>query len=230
MKSIAIITARGGSKRIPKKNIKDFMGKPMIAYAIEAGLESNVFEEVMVSTDCSEIAEVAKKYGAQVPFMRSEKTSDDFATTFDVLDEVLTEYRKIGKEFDTICCIYPCVPFLSSKTLKNAHDKLISSNNDALFPVVKYSFPIQRAFIMNSKNLLKYREPENAIKRSQDLEETYHDCGMFYYFKADKFYESNSLVLQKTMGYVINEMEMQDIDTDEDWKTAEMKYKILKYA
>ena len=222
MTNIAIITARGGSKRIPRKNIKEFMGKPMIAYAIQAALDSNIFDEVMVSTDDNEIAEIAKKYGAKVPFMRSEKTANDFATTSDVLEEVKEEYKKRGKVFDTVCCIYPCVPFLTEDILKNAYLKFKDSDAERLTPVVKFSFPIQRAFKVNKDGLLEYREPENASKRSQDLEPMYHDVGMFYFYKADKI---NS---QYSAMYEMDETAIQDIDTIDDWQMAEMKYKIQK--
>lgn len=224
MKDIAIITARGGSKRIPKKNIKEFMGKPMLAYAIEAALNSEIFEEVMVSTDCLEIANVAKKYGAKVPFMRSEKTSNDFATTADVLDEVICEYKKLGIKFDNFCCIYPCVPFLTGEALKSAHQNFLDSGADRLIPVVKFSFPIQRAFKINKNGFLEYREPKNALKRSQDLEPMYHDVGMFY------FYKTNKILSDKIVMFEMDESAIQDIDTMEDWKVAEMKYRILHGA
>ena len=222
MSIIAIITARGGSKRIPRKNIKEFMGKPMLAYAIQAALDSEIFDEVMVSTEDIEIAEIAKKYGARVPFMRSEKTSNDFATTLDVLNEVIIEYRNKGKIFDDICCIYPCVPFLTADILKSAYKKFKATSVDRLTPVVKYSFPIQRAFKLNDDGLLEYREPENAPKRSQDLEPMYHDVGMFYFYKTDKI---NS---DKMIMFEMDEKNIQDIDTQEDWAMAEMKYRIMK--
>ena len=221
MTSIAIITARGGSKRIPRKNIKEFMGKPMLAYAVEAALSSKIFDEVMVSTDDYEIAEIAKKYGAKVPFMRSKATSNDYATTADVLAEVKEEYKKRGKEFETICCIYPCVPFLTGDILKAAYTVFENSEKSALIPVVKYSFPIQRAFKINKNGNLEYREPENAPKRSQDLEPMYHDVGMFY------FYSSNTSKIEGIAPYITDENIIQDIDTEDDWKMAEMKYKIL---
>jgi len=221
MKKIAIITARGGSKRIPRKNIKEFMGKPMLAYAIEAALKSEVFDEVMVSTDDLEIAEIARKYGANVPFMRSEATANDFATTADVLNEVKSEYKKRGMEFDTICCIYPCVPFLTADVLKEAYETFVKSGKSALTPVVKYSFPIQRAFVVNEDGDLYYREPENASKRSQDLEPMYHDVGMFY------FYNENKSKKDGIIPYIMDESVVQDIDTIEDWKMAEMKFKVL---
>ncbi len=221
MTSIAIITARGGSKRIPRKNIKNFMGKPMLAYAISAAIDSGVFVEVMVSTDDSEIADIAVKYGAEVPFMRSEKTSNDFATTADVLYEVKEEYKKLGKEFDTICCIYPCVPFLTGKILRDAYETFKKSGRKALTPVVKYSFPIQRAFKVNDKGCIEYREPEFALARSQDLEPMYHDVGMFYFSSDNKGLQDGCV------PYVMDETVVQDIDTLDDWKLAEMKYKVL---
>lgn len=221
MSIIAVITARGGSKRIPRKNIKEFMGKPMLAYAVEAAINSDVFDEVMVSTDDAEIAEVAKKYGANVPFMRSEKTSNDYATTADVLNEVVSEYKNRGKVFDELCCIYPCVPFLTADVLKKAYEKFITSNADRLTPVVKYSFPIQRAFKVNEKGLLEYRELENATKRSQDLEAMYHDVGMFYFYKIDKIDSDEIAMLE------MDETMIQDIDNESDWQMAEMKYRVM---
>lgn len=221
MSIVAVITARGGSKRIPRKNIKEFMGKPMLAYAVEAAVNSKVFDEVMVSTDDVEIAEIAKQFGAKVPFMRSEKTANDFATTADVLEEVVSEYKKRGKTFDELCCIYPCVPFLTADVIKNAYEKFKTSGADRLTPVVKYSFPIQRAFKLNEQGLLEYREPENAPKRSQDLEPMYHDVGMFYFYKTEKMNSDKIAMLE------MDEAMVQDIDNDSDWQMAEMKYRIM---
>lgn len=221
MKRIAIITARSGSKRIPKKNIKEFMGKPMLAYAIEAALGADIFDEVMVSTDSAEIADIAKKYGAKVPFMRSEKTSNDFATTAEVLTEVIEEYKKRGITFDEFCCIYPCVPFLTGQILKNAYGVFAEKQVDRLIPVVKFSFPIQRALRVNEKGFLEFREPENAPKRSQDLEPMYHDVGMFYFYKTDRMQGD------RIAAYEMDERSIQDIDTMDDWKMAELKAKIV---
>lgn len=227
MKNIAIITARGGSKRIPKKNIKEFMGKPMLAYAIQAAQDSKIFDEVMVSTDSEEIAEIARKFGANVPFMRSEATANDYATTAEVLNEVIERYKKQGKTFDEFCCIYPCVPFLTGEILKNAYKNFKESNAATLMPVVRFSFPIQRAVRINNNGFLEYREPENAPKRSQDLEPMYHDVGMFYFTKTDKFIEEKTLVCKNTIMLEMDERFIQDIDTLEDWKMAELKYKVL---
>ena len=175
----------------------------------------------MVSTDDNEIAQIAKEYGANVPFMRSEKTANDYATTADVLAEVKEEYKKRGQTFDTICCIYPCVPFLTGEILKQAFETFKNSNKSALTPVVKYSFPIQRAFKINANGDLEYREPENAPKRSQDLEPMYHDVGMFYFSSDD------SSKMKGCVPYIMDESVIQDIDTLDDWKMAEMKYKVM---
>lgn len=227
MRNIAIITARGGSKRIPRKNIKNFCGRPIIAYSIEAAINSEIFDEVMVSTDDTEIAEISIKYGAKVPFFRSKKTSDDHAVTADVIEEVLQQYKIIGSCFDYFCCIYPTAPFITAQRLKLAAEKLLSSQADSLLPVVKYSFPPQRGLVIN-EDRINYKWPENMNTRSQDLEPFYHDCGQFYFMKVDKFLEERKLITENTIPFIIPEIEVQDIDTPEDWDIAEMKYKILK--
>ena len=224
---IAIITARGGSKRIPKKNIKEFFGKPMLSYAINACKDSDVFSEIMVSTDSDEIAEVAKKNGAHIPFMRSQKTADDFATTFDVLEEVISNYKKEGQDFDHVCCIYPCVPFLSGQTLQNAYNQLIESENDALQPVCKFSVPIEWAMKIEN-GILVPNDRKAQLIRSQDLTPKYFDVGMFYMIKTAVLLKEKSLTPPKTMAYIMDEREVQDIDTADDWKIAEMKYKLVK--
>ena len=198
------------------------MGKPMLAYAIDAALESKLFDEVMVSTDDAEIAEVAKTHGAAVPFMRSAATANDFATTADVLNEVIGEYAKLGVMFDEFCCIYPCVPFLTGELLREAHMAFAESAADSLMPVVKYSFPIQRAVRRTAEGCLEFREPENAQKRSQDLEPMYHDVGMFYFYKSKTFGKVGKVAM-----FEMPEEHIQDIDTMEDWKMAELKYKVM---
>jgi len=224
---IAIITARGGSKRIPKKNIKDFFGSPMLSYAINACKNANIFSEIMVSTDCAQIAQVAKDNGANVPFMRSSKTSDDFASTYDVLEEVITNYEKKGQSFDYLCCVYPCVPLLSSQTLHDAYNKLIASDNDAIQPVCIFSTPIEWA--MNIENgLLVPNDRKAQVMRSQDLTSKYFDAGMFYMIKTRALLEEKSLTPKKTMAHIMDEREVQDIDTIDDWAIAELKYKLIK--
>ena len=226
MKNIAIITARGGSKRIPRKNIKEFCGKPILAYSIEAAVASGIFDTVMVSTDDEEIAEIAKKYGAQVPFYRSEKTANDYATTNDVLQEVLAEYEKRGEQFDAICCIYPTAPFVTGEKLKQAMELLTEQNADSVMPVVRFDFPPQRCVVLDN-GFLKFKWEEYRNARSQDLEPFYHDVGQFYCLKADSYMEQRNLVMEKTVPFILPESEVQDIDTEEDWKVAEVKFKML---
>lgn len=174
-KNLAIITARGGSKRIPRKNIKPFCGKPILCYSIEAALSSGVFDEVMVSTDDEEIAQVAKKAGAKVPFFRSAETADDYASTDDVIMEVIKAYQQIGQHFDSFCCIYPTAPFLSSERLRSAMELLKEA--DSVMPVVPFSYPPQRGLIVNGAGFVERQFPEYATARSQDLPKIYHDCG-----------------------------------------------------
>jgi N-acylneuraminate cytidylyltransferase len=224
MKAIAVITARGGSKRIPQKNIRKFCGKPIIAYSIEAALNSDIFEEVMVSTDSDEIVCVAKDYGASVPFLRSRENSNDFATTADVLEEVLDKYEKMGNRYDVICCIYPTAPFVNSVKLKMAFAKMEEEQADSLMPVVKYGFPPQRAVVIRGGRI-RYNQPEHEKSRSQDFEQLYHDCGQFYVCKVDVFKESHSLVTDNTVPFIMPEEEVQDIDNISDWRLAEIKYK-----
>lgn len=227
MKKIAIITARGGSKRIPRKNIKDFLGKPILAYSIEAALQSSIFDCVMVSTDDEEIANIAKAYGAEVPFYRSEKTSNDFATTNDVLEEVLAEYEKLGEHFDVACCIYPTAPFVTAEKLKNAMEKLLESEADTIIPVVPFSYPPQRAMIVDNGRLV-FKYPEYMDSRSQDLEPHYHDVGQFYVFKTEAFARNHKLMVGNILPLVVSELEVQDIDHQTDWEIAEMKYRLMR--
>lgn len=226
MRNLAIIPARGGSKRIPRKNIKDFLGKPIIAYSIEAALKSNLFDEVMVSTDDMEIAEIAKQYGAKVPFYRNENTANDFAGLAEVIIEVLEHYNTQNIEFNNVCCLLATAPFVSSKDLLNAYAKLENSNFDSIFPVVKYSFPIQRAMQFNGEKI-NMIWPENLTKRSQDLTPSYHDAGLFYWTKSIVILLQKKLWTDNTTSIEISETKSQDIDTEEDWKIAELKYKLL---
>lgn len=229
MSCLAIITARGGSKRIPKKNIKEFCGKPIIAYSIEAAINSGIFDEVMVSTDSKEIADIAIQYGAKVPFMRSENNSNDFATTNDVLCEVVNDYKeKKGKVFDFVCCLYPTAPFVTATKLKETFDILKASMADQVVPVVKFSFPPQRCFVIDEVGDMKYKWPENQSKRSQDLEPYYHDAGQFYFYKAEVFYDYAAYSNRIRKPYVLSEFEVQDIDTMEDWEIAEIKFMLMQ--
>lgn len=224
MKSIAIITARGGSKRIPKKNIKNFLGKPIIAYSIQAALESGVFDEVMVSTDSEEIAAIAKEYGAKVPFLRSEATSNDFATTADVIKEVMDCYEGQDMRFDYFCCIYPTAPFITAEKLKKAMEMLRESEADSLIPVVQFSFPPQRGLVIRDGKT-QFAHPEYANARSQDLEPVYHDIGQFYVCRTASFDKYKMMVMPNTIPYIMPDEEVQDIDNLSDWAIAEVKYK-----
>ncbi|HNW25902.1 MAG TPA: pseudaminic acid cytidylyltransferase [Candidatus Gastranaerophilaceae bacterium] len=227
MKKLAIIPARGGSKRIPRKNIKNFLGKPIIAYSIEAALNSGAFDEVMVSTDDVEIAEIAKEYGAKVPFFRSPEMSNDMAMTAPVLIEVLNEYKNLGQNFEYCACIYPCAPFINSQRLKDGMNLLVESGVDSVLPIVRFSYPPQRCLVIrNEKVQMLY--PENYNVRSQDLEPYYHDAGQFYCLKSSSLIKEEKLYCENTLPIILPESEVQDIDNDEDWKIAEMKYKMLK--
>ncbi len=226
MNAVAIITARGGSKRIPGKNKKDFLGKPIICYSIEAALTSGIFEEVMVSTDDEEIAEIARKAGANVPFMRSEATANDFATTDDVLMEVLEEYEKRGKTFTYMACLYPTAPFITGKKLQDAIQILQDNQASGVMPVVSFSFPPQRGMAIRNGRL-EYCYPENAMKRSQDLETMYHDCGQFYCYDVEKYRACRGDLPDGYFPIEVPELEVQDIDNFSDWKLAEIKYQIM---
>jgi N-acylneuraminate cytidylyltransferase len=225
MANICIIPARGGSKRIPRKNIKDFLGKPIIVYSIQAALESELFDEVMVSTDDLEIAYIAKKYGAKVPFMRSEKNSDDYATTYEVIEEVIQNFKHQGREFENLCCIYPCAPFVNSKILIKGYAKLKKYNLDSVFPIIAYSFPIQRALKKHEGKIVMIQQ-ENLNARSQDLDDSFHDAGQFYWCNTKQLLANKKVLTCNTGGLEISELQAQDIDTETDWKLAELKFNL----
>ena len=247
MSAVAIITARGGSKRIPRKNIRDFLGRPVIAYSIEAALQSGAFDTVMVSTDDEEIARIAKENGASVPFLRSEKTSDDFATTADVLFEVLDTYAAQGQTFDLGCCIYPTAPFVTAQKLSDAMKRFRESDADQLIPVVRFSYPPQRGMIIEGcadgaaageaasaevcvdcvNGRLRFAQPEFLNARSQDLVPYYHDAGQFYLFRVAAFRKNRHMMVGNVMPFEVAETEVQDIDNETDWKIAEMKYRLM---
>ena len=223
-KTLCIIPARGGSKRIPKKNIREFHGKPIIGYSIETALKSGLFKEVMVSTDCEEIKRISQMYGAQVPFLRSETNSNDFATTVDVVNEVIEAYRNIEMLFDKICVLYPCAPLASEVDLIKAN-QMLTENCDCVIPVVKYDFPPLRSFEISSSKL-RYKWPEFERFRSQDLDELYHDAGQWYFFKNQES-SHESLVKKSTSPLILERIQVQDIDTISDWEMAELKFYML---
>tara|TARA_R100001143_G_C3360947_1_gene135564 strand:+ start:3082 stop:3774 length:693 start_codon:yes stop_codon:yes gene_type:complete len=227
LSKIAIIPARGGSKRIPRKNIRDFMGRPIIAYSILTALESDLFDEVMVSTDDEEIAEIARSYGAKVPFMRTNENSNDYATTLDVIIEVIDWYKKNKRYFDFGCCLYPTSPLTTTNHLIEGLHLLISKNQKSVFPVTKFNYPIWRGLSINENGNVSMIWPEYLSSRSQDLKETYHDAGQWYWFQVSKVVNEKSLFTDNSTALKLPETEVQDIDTETDWEIAELKFKLL---
>lgn len=225
-KIIAIIPARGGSKRILRKNARKFCGKPILSYSISAARDSGLFDEVMVSTDDEEIAAIAEFYGASVPFFRSADGASDYATTTDVLLEVIGAYQKRGREFSQLCCIYPTAPFVTAQKLKLAYQRWCESGVDALVPVVPFSYPPLRGLVIQ-EDRLKMKWPEYEKARSQDLGEIYHDCGQFYFIKTSVLLQEKTLFCKNLAPMVMPEIEVQDIDNEVDWKLAEQKYVFL---
>lgn len=225
MKKLAVIPARGGSKRIPRKNIKDFLGKPIIAYSIETALESNLFDEVMVSTDDQEIANVAKKYGAKVPFMRSAENANDYATTVDVLLEVVDEYQRRGMKFGALCCLYPTAPFVSLNDLKMGFELLNKATSS--LPVVEFDFPVLRALKQDEDQNISFAWPEHEKMRSQDMESYYHDAGQWYWVMTKELESQKTLVTDNCKVIKKDRMSVQDIDTVQDWQLAELKYQVI---
>ncbi len=223
MKKIAIIPARIGSKRIPKKNIKNFLGKPIIAYTISAAKKSNLFDEIIVSTDHKSIADISIKYGAKVPFLRSKKNSSDFASTYDVLIEVLNKYKE--KEFEYGCCLYPAAPLITKNLINECYNKIVGYHWDTVFPIVEYGHPIDRALCFDKNKKIKFINPINSLKRTQDLEKKFHDSGQFYWFNIQKLRENKELISKNSTGVIVSKNKVQDIDNLDDWKLAELKYK-----
>ncbi len=227
MSRVAIIPARGGSKRIPRKNIKPFLGRPILSYSIEAALLSGCFDEVMVSTEDLEIAEVARRYGAEVPFLRSKKDSNDFAPLGDVIRSVLETYQSQGRPFDVACCILATAPFITPERLREGLTRLEASTADALVGVVPFDYPIQRALrIRNGREEMFW--PENHDQRSNDLETAYHDSGQFYWLKTQPYLDGDGkLLLAHCLAMELPALEVQDIDSPDDWALAELKYRFL---
>ena len=224
---VAIIPARGGSKRIPRKNIKNFCGKPMIAYSIEAAIQSKLFDKIVVSTDDDEIAKVALAYGAEVPFIRSNDLSDDYTNTTEVIIDAITQLQKTSS-IDVACCIYATAPFIRMDFLKDAYHTLIKEESLYTFSATSFSFPIQRAFKINQKNSIEMFYPEHALTRSQDLEEAFHDAGQFYFAKPSTWLAKAPIFSKGSKAIILPRHLVQDIDTLEDFKQAELMYKALQ--
>jgi len=226
-KCVAIIPARGGSKRIPRKNIKEFHGKPLIAYTIQVALESKLFERVIVSTDDEEIANVAKKYGADVPFVRPKELSDDFTGTGDVVKHALEWLKAEGETYDYVCTIYATAPLLQPRYLLEGYNALKDSSAINAFSATSMPFPIQRTFKINNDGRCEMFTPEHYMSRSQDLEEAYQDAGQFYWTRVDE--KSDETMFGKdSIPIILPRHLVQDIDTLEDWKRAEIMYKVLQ--
>lgn len=224
--NVAIIPARGGSKRIPRKNIKEFCGKPMIVWSIEAAQRTSVFDRIVVSTDDEEIAEVARRYGAEVPFMRPAEISDDFTTTVDVICHALQEISK-ETTIDSACCIYATAPFLDSEDLLQAYSTLKHSDYDYVFSATSFPFPIQRAIRLNESGQVAMFSPSCETTRSQDLEPAYHDAGQFYWGKPEAFMARKGFFTSKSAIQLLPRERVQDIDTQEDWHIAEILFELL---
>lgn len=226
--NVAIIPARGGSKRIPRKNIKSFLGKPIIAYSIIEALKCGLFDEVVVSTDDEEIANIAIKYGAKVPFFRSVDTANDYAPLAAVIEEVIKELETLSCQIDNICCILPTAPLISSEDIIALYDKLLSNDKiTSVIPVVRFSYPILRSLAMNESGLLKMNWPEHLNSRSQDLPLAYHDSGSFYWIKKKALVQEHKIITDQCAGVEVDEMKVQDIDTETDWRLAELKYTLI---
>ena len=224
--NVCIIPARSGSKRIPKKNIKEFLGRPIILYSIDAAIESNCFDRVIVSTDSEEIACLAKNSGAQIPFIRPAEISDDYSSTLSVIKHAL-EQEELKNSIETVCCLYATAPFINAETLCESYEAFTKSRANYCLGVTDFAFPIQRAIIISNENRLVMRERCNSKKRSQDLEKTYHDAGQFCWGRASAFKDELPIYSGSTIPYFLPRHTVQDIDTMEDWLLAEAMYKLL---
>lgn len=227
MRRLCIIPARGGSKRIPRKNIKPFAGRPVIEYAISTAFQSGLFDTIMVSTDDSEIAEIARKSEATIPFYRTPKAADDKATTAEVIVDVLRMYQEIGEQYDEVCCIYPVTPLLRTERLREGNERL-SKGHATVLPVVRYSTPIMRSLHVSENGLATFNWPEHLLTRSQDLAPAYYDAGQFYWLNVPAFLVEPKLVGSNTGVIILPEIETQDIDNQEDWEMAELKFRMQK--
>lgn len=225
---VAIIPARGGSKRILRKNIKNFCGKPIIAYSIEVAQDSQLFDKIIVSTDDEQIAEVAREYGAETPFMRPKKLADDFTGTNAVIKHAVQWFKDQNETIEYVCCIYATAPFLQAKYITQAFDRLLSTDKDYIFSVTTFAFPIQRAVKINHQGEVEPFCQEHMLSRSQDLEEAYHDAGQFYWGKADVYLEGRPTFLSASLPFVLPRYLVQDIDTEEDWQQAEYMFKVIQ--
>lgn len=228
MQKLLIIPARAGSKRIPNKNFRDFLGKPLISYVINNAVQSKFFDEVMVSTNSELYAKMAQALGAKVPFMRSDKNSDDFATTADVLKEVIENYEKINKKFDAVCCIYPTAVLLKMDAVEAGFRKLIKNDFDSVLSVKKYNHPIERALVSENGKIRFFDSCQTNI-RTQDLTHKCYDAGQFYWLRTTRFLETGKIISLNSSFVLLDDFETQDIDEPDQWKLAEIKYRFLQF-
>lgn len=224
---LAVIPARGGSKRIPRKNVKPFCGKPMIAWSIEAALSSGCLDRIIVSTDDAEIAEVARACGAEVPFMRPASLSDDHTGTIPVIAHAIEWMRAHGQAPAEVCALYATAPFVRGQDLQQGLQTLLEQGADYAFAVTSYAFPIQRAVRITQAGRVQMFDPAQFTTRSQDLEEAYHDAGQFYWGKADAWVQAEPLFSERAAPVMLPRHRVQDIDTQEDWIRAELMFKLL---
>lgn len=227
--SLAILPARGGSKRIPRKNIQEFCGKPMIAWAIEAARASGLFDHIVVSTEDAAVAAVAREWGAEVPFVRPAELADDFASTDAVLLHAVAECRRLLGDVQLGCCIYPANPLLSAEDLVHGRDLLLEHGATSSFPLVRYDFPLEQAFVLDGARP-RARWPEQLAARSQDLPASLHDAGSFYWFDAAKFVAAGRLFGEDVVAFEVPARRCQDINLPEDWAVAELKFRLLREA
>jgi pseudaminic acid cytidylyltransferase len=224
---LAVIPARGGSKRIPRKNIREFCGRPIIAWSIEAARLSGCFDRVIVSTDDDEIAEVARAAGAEVPFRRPAELSDDYTATVPVINHAIQWCRQAGFAVEQVCCIYATAPFLTPEILQRGLEQLEVTGSDYAFAVTSYPFPIQRALKITAQGRIDMFQPEHAATRSQDLEEAFHDAGQFYWGRAEAFLAQRPIFSDAAVPVMLPRHRVQDIDTPEDWVRAEAMFQVL---
>jgi len=227
---LCVIPARGGSKRIPRKNIKEFFGQPIISYSIKVAIASNCFDRVIVSTDDAEISEVAKSFGAEVPFLRPQELSDDYAGTMPVIKHAIEWFDNLEQPPTEVCCIYATAPFVQVDAIRNAYAQMRHENADYCFSLTRFASPIQRAINLTPEKRINMFYPDYFEKRSQDLVEAYHDAGQFYWGKAEAFRLQLPLFSSAASPYILPRHLVQDIDSKEDWKHAELMFQVLKHS
>lgn len=225
---LAVIPARGGSKRIPRKNVRPFFGKPMIAWSIEAARESGCFDRIVVSTDDTTIAEIAKSYGAEIPFIRPSQLADDFTATIPVVAHAVAWHQQHGENPTEVCCLYATAPFVRGQDLSRGLDLLRQSGCDYAFSVTSYGFPIQRAIRITEDNRVEMFQPDMFSKRSQDLEEAWHDAAQFYWGRAEAWLAGKPIFSRHAVPVILPRYRVQDIDTPEDWERAEKMFKTIQ--